>query len=307
MPEEDSTSTVPSTSESGAEGPTTSSSVLTSVPKPATPGVFTRWKRRGSAKTARDNGMGRILSELQAGQRLRGTCVSSAVLVEATPVQHELLEKGCYGKLIPGDSNVMQSQDEAEGSSSGEQVRVTQLTLEEAFYLAHAAPCLTLLQPSEQVGPRALSRAVFVPSVRGVHVPRMRTGGMAAFPELYAAYWQLREKRWVVRSGVQYGADFMAYKHHPAFVHADYAVLVMREDDQSRVATWINVHASARLCGTVAKTLLLLYVSCNEGVDATSVEYLKHVRVEEVEVRRWLPEKHRDKPVPGGGQAQQAR
>ena len=41
------------------------------------------------------------------------------------------------------------------------------------------------------------------------------------FVFLYIAYAHLRVKNWVVRSGLQYGADFMAYRHHPALVHSE--------------------------------------------------------------------------------------
>ncbi|MCI50046.1 tRNA-splicing endonuclease subunit Sen2-1-like, partial [Trifolium medium] len=48
-----------------------------------------------------------------------------------------------------------------------------------------------------------------------------------AFPCFYKAYSHLRMKNWVVRSGAQYGVDFIVYRHHPARVHSEYGVLVL--------------------------------------------------------------------------------
>lgn len=73
------------------------------------------------------------------------------------------------------------------------------------------------------------------------------------FVHLYKAYAHLRSKHWVVRAGLQFGADFMAYRHHPALVHSDYAVVVMWEMHEQRLNTWAEMQAMSRLCGSVAK------------------------------------------------------
>lgn len=73
------------------------------------------------------------------------------------------------------------------------------------------------------------------------------------FVYLYKAYAHLRSKHWVVRAGLQFGADFMAYRHHPALVHSDYAVVVIWEMQEQRLNTWAEMQAMSRLCGSVAK------------------------------------------------------
>ncbi|KAK4358763.1 hypothetical protein RND71_020992 [Anisodus tanguticus] len=50
-------------------------------------------------------------------------------------------------------------------------------------------------------------------------------------PVLYKAYSHLRSKKWVVRLGSQYGVDYVAYRHHPALVHSEYAVLALSEQN----------------------------------------------------------------------------
>ncbi|KAJ7980956.1 tRNA-splicing endonuclease subunit Sen2-1-like [Quillaja saponaria] len=49
------------------------------------------------------------------------------------------------------------------------------------------------------------------------------------FADLYKAYSHLRMQNRVVMSGSQYGVDFVAFLHHPALVHSEYAVLVLSE------------------------------------------------------------------------------
>ena len=41
---------------------------------------------------------------------------------------------------------------------------------------------------------------------------------------IYKAYHHLRQRNWIVRNGKQYGTDFIAYRHHPSQVHAEYVV-----------------------------------------------------------------------------------
>ncbi|KAG8387732.1 hypothetical protein BUALT_Bualt02G0052000 [Buddleja alternifolia] len=93
------------------------------------------------------------------------------------------------------------------------------------------------------------------------------------------AYFHLPEKNWVVRIGSQYGVDFVVYRHHAALVHSEYAVLVLSDGDgdtYGRLRVWSDFQCALRLCGSVAKTLLVLRVGKNY--------------VEERIVTRWNPE-----------------
>ncbi|XWS71336.1 hypothetical protein CRYUN_Cryun03dG0129600 [Craigia yunnanensis] len=86
----------------------------------------------------------------------------------------------------------------------------------------------------------------------------------AVFPVSYKAYSHLRHKNWVVRSGLQYGVDFVACRHHSALVQPEYAVLALSEGDNDlngRLRVWSDVHRTVRLCGSVAKTLLIVIVN----------------------------------------------
>eukprot|EP00850_Spirogloea_muscicola_P018598 SM000172S03071 [mRNA] locus=s172:138069:139609:- [translate_table: standard] len=161
-----------------------------------------------------------------------------------------------------------------------------QLTLEEAFFLGHDCGWL-LPQIRGPNGLRTLS------STEAWEAFQQQQPSFAA---TYLAYRHLRLKNWVIRPGMQYGAHFVAYRHHPAFVHSDYVVLVKCESKESRLDTWVDVLAMSRLANTVAKGLLVLYVVQSVGSQADTSDLERSLRewtVEEMQLRRWLPEKNR--------------
>ncbi|CAA3009613.1 tRNA-splicing endonuclease subunit Sen2-1-like [Olea europaea subsp. europaea] len=117
-----------------------------------------------------------------------------------------------------------------------------QLSMEEAFYLSYMLKCIKVV-----------------------------------------AYSHLRLKNWVVRAGSQYGVDFVAYRHHPTLVHSEYAVLILSAEDDNangRLRVWSDYQCTLRLCGSVAKTLLVLHIHKNGSV-ATSPSCLESYVVEE--------------------------
>ncbi|GFZ13179.1 splicing endonuclease 2 [Actinidia rufa] len=91
----------------------------------------------------------------------------------------------------------------------------------------------------------------------------------------------------------QYGVDFVAYRHHPALVHSEYAVLVLSEEDDNangRLRVWSDFHCTLRLCGSVAKTLLALRIGKN-GAGDVFPSCLERYSVEERTITRWSAER----------------
>ncbi|MBA0752731.1 hypothetical protein Gogos_001536 [Gossypium gossypioides] len=95
---------------------------------------------------------------------------------------------------------------------------------------------------------------------------------------------------------LQYGVDFIAYRHLPALIHSEYAVLALSKGDNElngRLRVWSDVHCTVCLCGSVAKTLLVLFVDSNsQGTSSPSC--LEHYTVEEETITRWNPEQSRE-------------
>ncbi|KAL9994611.1 putative tRNA-intron lyase [Helianthus debilis subsp. tardiflorus] len=118
-----------------------------------------------------------------------------------------------------------------------------------------------------------------------------------SFVDSFKAYSHPRAKNWVVRSGCQYGVDFVAYhRHHPSLVHSEYGVLVFSDGNvNDRLRVWSDFQCSLRLCGSVAKTLLILHVNRNgvSGIGSLP-SCLDGFSVDERTITRWSPERCRE-------------
>ncbi|KAG6528662.1 hypothetical protein ZIOFF_010846 [Zingiber officinale] len=235
-----------------------------------------RWKRKGFVDIARGNPMSKIVLRLQTSlkqSKINATLSGCIVFVTVEAEAGELLEQASFGKIFT-------SQDDKQHF---------QFNLEESFYLYHALKCIKIVRDDEA-------------PLEELELWKKITSERKGFPELYKAYSHLRSKNWVVRSGTNYGVDFIAYRHHPALVHAEYAVLVIPEKDSNakidRLSSWPGLCCPLRLSGSVAKTLLVLYIMgcCNSN--KSSMSCLEEFTVEERVIRRWVPEQSREVPAP---------
>ncbi|KAK6235367.1 hypothetical protein QUC31_019111 [Theobroma cacao] len=230
-----------------------------------------RWKGKGSEAKAIADPMSKIVSQLQSSlihSNTHGLLSSCSVLVEVDAQLADLLNRACFGR-----PRITAEKDN----------EWFQLDMEEAFYLCFSLKCLKVvgedgcIKSNEELWEYMKSKK-------------------AVFPVFYMAYSHLRHKNWVVRPGLQYGVDFVAYRHHPALVHSEYAVLVLSEGDNDlngRLRVWSDIHGTVRLCGSVAKTLLIVNVN-NNCHGAISPSCLEHYTVEEQTITRWNPEQCRE-------------
>ncbi|XP_057782709.1 LOW QUALITY PROTEIN: tRNA-splicing endonuclease subunit Sen2-2-like [Salvia miltiorrhiza] len=230
-----------------------------------------RWKGKAAEAKALAEPMSVVVSQLQSSlleSDSQGLLSGCAVLLEALPHQTELLNRACFGRpVITADKDKQWHQ----------------LSFEEALYLCFVLKCIKV------VGENKCAK-------NDQELWRYMTAKRVGFPILFKAYSHLRRKNWVVRAGVQYGVDFVAYRYHPALVHSEYAVLALSDEDadaNTRLKAWSDFHCTLRLCGSVAKTLLVLHISKN-GNDAVSLSSLEHYSVEERIVTRWNPEVSRE-------------
>lgn len=230
-----------------------------------------RWKGKGSEAKALADPMSKIIFQLQSSlteSEVRGLLSGCSVLLAMKSEEAELLNRTCFGRQI-----VTAEKDR----------QWFQLGMEEAFYLCYALKCIKVSVEDCQV---RSDEELW-------HYMKTKE---AKFPVFYKAYSHLRKKNWVVRSGLQYGVDFVAYRHHPSLVHSEYAVLILSSGDDEvneRLRVWSDIHCTVRLCGSVAKTLLVLLVNKN-GNDAVSPICLDNYTVEERTITRWSPEQCRE-------------
>ncbi|KAG9144797.1 hypothetical protein Leryth_025302, partial [Lithospermum erythrorhizon] len=131
----------------------------------------------------------RIVSELK-DSLIRsdsiGLLSDGSVLLEADVEQSDLLNRACFGRPIVNTEKDKQW---------------FQLCLEEAFYMCCLLRCIKIVCDGDVVK-------------SDDELWNHMTSKRENFPNLMKAYSHLRSKNWVVRSGSQYGVDYVAYRHH---------------------------------------------------------------------------------------------
>ncbi|CAL4966275.1 unnamed protein product [Urochloa decumbens] len=239
-----------------------------------------RWKKgkdgKDFAADAAAYPMSAIVAELQASLRdSQAVAILSGeggdALLPVGTDQAKLLNKASFGRAV---------------ESAGEEEQWFQLGPEEVFFLCHALKCMAVESESK----KHIGEGELWDLLTSISEP---------FPEMYKAYEHLRLKNWVVKSGLQYGADFVAYRHHPALVHSEFAVIVVPEGKAfgtrcgRRVQVWSDLLCALRASGSVAKTLLVLTISSN-GCEVASSDCLEQMIVHERTITRWIPQQCRE-------------
>ncbi|GER42099.1 splicing endonuclease 1 [Striga asiatica] len=231
------------------------------------------WKQRTAEAKALAEPMSSTIARLKTSlteSNSQGLLLGCSVLFAATTDQTELLLRTCFGRPIISAENNKDKQ-------------WFQLSLEEAIYLSSILKCMKLVRENNKsANDEELWRHLML-------------SNKSNFPVLFKAYSHLRMKNWLVKSGSQYGVDFVAYRHHPSLVHAEYAVIVLSDEGESsknkRLNSWSDLHCTLRLCGGVVKTLLVLHVRRRKGNDGLCISRLDDYIVEERVVSRWNPKK----------------
>ncbi|CAN4098911.1 unnamed protein product [Withania somnifera] len=233
-----------------------------------------RWKGKAAEAKALGDPISEIVRQLQSSlisSNCRGLLSGTSVLLKADAELTELLNRACFGR-----PRVTSEKNE----------QWFQLSMEEALYLQYSLECMKIVDHNDT-------------ELNYEELWKYMTSRKESFPILFKAFSHLRSKNWVVRSGSQYGVDFVAYRHHPALVHSEYAVLVLSAQNASangRLRVWSDFHCTLRLCGSVAKTLLILNIERQQSC-AASPSCLDNYIVEERTITRWGPEQGREKQV----------
>ncbi|KAM7256910.1 hypothetical protein ACFE04_012651 [Oxalis oulophora] len=225
----------------------------------------TRWKSKDAQAEALAYPMSDIVSKLRDFllQSIAYGMLSehSVILVAVEAKSFHLFHRACFSQTREDTERIV-------------------LSLYEAFYLCYSLKCLTIVDQDKStmdVGDIWL----YMKSKE----PR--------FPEFYKAYCHLRSRNWVVRPGLQYGGDFVVYRHHPSLVHSEYVVIVSSVGVNGRLRVWSDYYCTIRLCLGVAKTLLVLSINKNNQGSVTP-SCLDLYGVEEQTVTRWIPEQSRE-------------
>ena len=91
------------------------------------------------------------------------------------------------------------------------------------------------------------------------------------FRDTYMVFKDLRDRGFVVRSGMKYGVDFTVYEKGPGLEHAPYLVQVYRSGEYINP---IHIVRIGRLSHSVRKTLVLAIID-EPGIRYVSFEWIK--------------------------------
>lgn len=80
------------------------------------------------------------------------------------------------------------------------------------------------------------------------------------------AYQCLRQRGWIVQSGLNYGADYIIYKQNPEEEHATHTVIVQGEGEADHKLLWREVVAYCRVAHSARKKLLIAFVNDVDNV-----------------------------------------
>ncbi|MCO5559730.1 hypothetical protein L7F22_013331 [Adiantum nelumboides] len=236
-----------------------------------------RWKYPKAKRFALESPISDVHRQIQSMPFLEASFNPTCVILQANSNQSDLLNSFCIGRpILVGPKSSLSHSDGIgncgqEKADVDEELVLYELMFEEAFFLSHELKCLQVFSKLQQ----------------------LMSNHKQGFSYYYMAYCHLRRKNWIVRSGIQYGVHYMAYRHHPSHVHAEYSVLVVPDwESHMQLDSWSHIQGIIRLCGNVAKTLLLLHVARTD-VNDQHLRCLESYTVKEMEVKRWLPQKHR--------------
>ncbi|XP_048590000.1 tRNA-splicing endonuclease subunit Sen2 isoform X2 [Nematostella vectensis] len=148
------------------------------------------------------------------------------------------------------------------------------LSLEEAFFLSYGLGCLCVLDKEREMNLNDMWQAFCAAS--------------PDFLQKYIVYHYLRSKGWVPKTGLKYGTDYVIYKEGMPFYH-------------SRPLTWCSLCGLSRVNEHAAKEVMICYVIKPSEImkeDLILPSCIPRFKVQEVVMRRWIPERAREPDKP---------
>lgn len=131
------------------------------------------------------------------------------------------------------------------------------LSPHEAFFLTYAIGCLDIKSDQAQSMDIDTCWTELRKYLQGSHIK-------TDFAIEFGVYHYCRTRGWIVKSGHNYGTNFLLYKDSPASVHSSYAVLVVQAGQKN--PEWPEVLTHSRVIQSVSKELLMAVVYHPTGV-----------------------------------------
>ncbi len=117
----------------------------------------------------------------------------------------------------------------------------SELSIEEAYYLLQKGK-ITIFDPEKE---KNLTTEEFFDIAKRIHYK---------FQEKFIVYQDLREKGYIPRPGLKFGADFVVYRKGPGLEHSPFIVHVLPHDTK---ITAIDMVRAGRLATSVRKKFVI--------------------------------------------------
>lgn len=169
------------------------------------------------------------------GGRIDGVLISDRVFVFDAESYGRLKEAGFFGKDIGG---------------------ALQLSLIESCYLSEKGALNVIRHDGRAVGTKELKK--------------LGSETQSDFPLRISAYYDLRSRGLVVKTGFKYGTHFRVYEGSPDECHARYLVHAVPASD---TAMWPEISRTVRLSGGVKKDILFCRIS--EGIEYLEFKWFR--------------------------------
>ena len=180
---------------------------------------------------------------------IRALLIGNSIVVTDIESARKLYKSGFYGKFVGHDKVKLEEVDKVEAS--------LQLSVLEAVYLCEKG----ILK-------------VYTPDGREVALEELKELGrklIKNFDKIYEIYRSFREKGYVVKSGLKFGALFAVYEKGPGIDHAPILVHFIEPD---RDISALDITRAARLSHTVNKRFVLAtWNSAENRVDYIAFEW----------------------------------
>ncbi|SGZ40238.1 uncharacterized protein HGUI_02438 [Hanseniaspora guilliermondii] len=130
----------------------------------------------------------------------------------------------------------------------------------------------------------------------------------------FVVYSALRNKGYIVREGVKFGADYLVYdKKGPVFQHSDYSIVIRDFTGEDKdIMSAEDILSRLRIIGTANKKMITMDVECNldevqwekikeqwktlqdnKSLDNLFLSLLSKFSIDQLLIERWIPERSR--------------
>uniref|UniRef100_A0A336L6J9 tRNA-intron lyase n=1 Tax=Culicoides sonorensis TaxID=179676 RepID=A0A336L6J9_CULSO len=233
------------------------------------------------------------ITQIPEKPKFTGTFTGNEVIVTSQDEIQELYNCGCFGnsgqfqkefvneryyELVEGIDRDEVNDKNKRGIGINAVNENLSLFLEEAFFLNFSLKILKIL---DEVGNEIGSDDFLLKCINV----------KPDFVSCFVSYHYFRAKNWVVKSGINFGSDFLLYKLGPQFYHSQYMVKVKKSKGHSEKFPSKELLGWYRISETSKKECLLIDVIFPQNITnpIELIRNLSNFKVDVVTFKRYNP------------------